>query len=50
MAVVRSRGIRHAGMSRMVQQQTPVGTHWKYSLAEAEERYYAMLDQQQMAA
>ncbi len=30
MAVVRSRGIRHAGMDRMVQQKTPVGTNWKY--------------------
>lgn len=47
---LRSRGVRHAGMDRLVQQPSPSGAHRQHVPAEAEKRYYAMLDAPAVAA
>ena len=50
MAVIRSRRVRDAGMGGLVQQPAALGAHRQHPPAEAEQRYYAMLDEPAMAA
>ena len=50
MAVITSRRVRDAGMGGLVQQPAALGAHRQHPAGQAEERYYAMLEQPAMAA
>jgi hypothetical protein len=50
MAQLRGRRIRDPGMGGWVQQPAAPRTHRQHPAAEAEQRYYAMLEQPAMAA
>lgn len=50
LAFLQGRGIRDPRMGRLVQQPSDAGVHGNTPPTETEERYYAMLDDQPMAA